>query len=65
MTTLIRRWGLAALVALLTMMFYQFYISPTLAEWQADWLFLHEARMQAIQQIQQQRAVQAQPQPQK
>lgn len=52
---LIRRWLGPALIALLVMLGYQFFVSAVVRDVLDDWAFLHYARLSAIQQ-QQQRA---------
>lgn len=51
---LLLRWLGPPLLALLVMLGYQVFIAPMLGDLLADWAFLHEARMQAIQQARQQ-----------
>jgi len=48
---------------LLVLLLYTWAIGPTIADWRDDWMFLHAARVQAIQQqIQQQQQLQQQQQ---
>lgn len=53
----ILRWFGPAVVVLGVLLLYRVYLS----DWLDDWAFLHQARMQAIQQLQ--RAVQKPPVP--
>jgi len=49
----ISRWILPSLVAIVVMVLYQIFISPTIKDMMDDWTFLHLARQQAIIQSQQ------------